>query len=180
MANPVPVDDGAADHLIGLELPDVALESTSGATMRPAGFRGRLVLYVYPRTGGPAIDLPDDWDLIPGARGCTPQACAFRDHQGELMELGVTVWGLSAQPLDEQREFATRMHIPFPLLNDSDLALSRPPLMLPTFTTASMTLYKRITLIVDHGVVEHVFYPVHPPERNAADVISWLEKRALL
>ncbi|HEU4894690.1 MAG TPA: peroxiredoxin [Acidimicrobiia bacterium] len=178
MGNPVPVDDGAADHLLGLEFPDIAFESTSGEVLHPAAARGRLVLYVYPRTGGPAIDLPDDWDLIPGARGCTPQACAFRDHQGDQTELGVSVWGLSAQPVDEQREFAARMHIPFPLLNDANLALSRPPLSLPTFTSAGMTLYKRITLIVNNGTVEHVFYPVHPPERNASDVIAWLGEQA--
>jgi peroxiredoxin len=175
MGSPVPVDDGAADHLIGLEFPDITFESTSGSTMRPAGTQGLLVLYVYPRTGGPAIDLPDDWDLIPGARGCTPQACAFRDHQAELRALRATVWGLSAQPISEQREFAARLHIPFPLLNDSTLSLSRPPLVLPTFTAAGMTLYKRITLIVRDGDIEKVFYPVHPPEANATDVIAWLE-----
>jgi len=178
MPSPIPVDDGAADHLVGLGLPDIALESAQGGQLRLAEASGRLVLYVYPRTGGPTIELPDDWDLIPGARGCTPQACSFRDHEDELTALGATVWGLSAQPIHEQREFAGRMHIPFPLLNDSSLLLARPPLRLPVFTAASMTLYKRITLIVGDGVIEHVFYPVHPPERNAADVISWLEKQA--
>ena len=178
MPSPIPVDDGAADHLVGLGLPDIALESAQGGQLRLAEASGRLVLYVYPRTGGPTIELPDDWDLIPGARGCTPQACSFRDHEDELTALGATVWGLSAQPIHEQREFAGRMHIPFPLLNDSSLLLARPPLRLPVFTVASMTLYKRITLIVSDGLVEHVFYPVHPPERNAADVISWLEKQA--
>ena len=143
--------------------------------MRPTAVSGRLVLYVYPRTGGPTIELPDDWDLIPGARGCTPQACSFRDHEAELTMLGATVWGLSAQPIAEQREFAARMHIPFPLLNDTSLLLSRAPMNLPTFTTGDMTLYKRITLIARDSVVEHAFYPVHPPERNASDVIAWLE-----
>jgi peroxiredoxin len=175
MGSPIPIDDGAADHLIGLELPDLSLESTSGQMLRPAGVSGHLVLYVYPRTGGPSIDLPEDWDLIPGARGCTPQACAFRDHQGELSALRATVWGLSAQPIAEQREFAARMHIPFPLLNDAGLSLSKAPLVLPTFTAAGMTLYKRLTLIVRDGIIQKVFYPVHPPEANAADVIAWLE-----
>lgn len=171
---PVPVDDGAADHLEGLPVPDVALQSTTGGALRLRGAGPRLVLYVYPRTGGAGIDLPNDWDLIPGARGCTPQACAFRDHHAELAGLGATVLGVSAQPIGEQIEFAARMHIPFPLLNDSELRLSEPPFALPTFTAAGMTLYKRITLIADDDVVEHVFYPVFPPDENAEQVIAYL------
>lgn len=170
----IPEDDGAADHLTGTRLPDLSLESISGSVHSLTGVDGRLVLYVYPRTGGPDIDLPDDWDLIPGARGCTPQSCAFRDHRAELTALGATVWGVSAQPIEEQREFADRMHIPFPLLNDSGLTLAEPPLRLPTFTAAGMTLYKRITLVARDGLIEHVFYPVHPPEANASDVMAWL------
>jgi peroxiredoxin len=133
-----------------------------------------LVLYAYPRTGGPDVVLPGDWDLIPGARGCTPQACAFRDHEAELGALDATVWGLSAQPITEQRRFARRMHIPFPLLNDSELTLSRPPLSLPTFTAAGLTLYRRATLIATGGRIVKVFYPVFPPDRNARDVIAYL------
>ncbi|MPZ54814.1 MAG: redoxin family protein [Acidimicrobiia bacterium] len=172
---PIPIDDGACDHLPGVEMPAIELASTMGSPRVLDQVSSRwLVLYVYPRTGGPDIDLPDDWDLIPGARGCTPQSCAFRDHHSELRELDATVWGVSTQPMAEQVEFTERMHIPFPLLNDSALQLTQPPLQLPTFTAAGTTLYKRVTLIAEHGKIAKVFYPVFPPDRNAADVIEYL------
>lgn len=175
---PQPTDDGACDHLAGLELPELELEGSDGVVrpLRSASTQW-LVLYVYPRTGGPAVSLPEDWDLIPGARGCTPQSCAFGDHHAELGALGATVWGLGAQPIQEQREFAQRMHIPFPLLNDSELRLSRPLLRLPTFTAEGVTLYRRVTIIAEHSVIRHVMYPVFPPDRNAADVVEWLRRR---
>lgn len=172
---PEPTDDGAADHLPGLTLPHVDLPSVAGGSETLGDFTTRwLVLYVYPRTGGPGVDLPTDWDLIPGARGCTPQNCAFRDHHAELQSLEATVWGVSAQPLEEQAEFAERMHIPFPLLNDAGLTLSSPPLSLPTFEAHGLTLYRRLTLVADQSGIARVFYPVFPPDRNAADVIAWL------
>ncbi len=172
---PEPVDDGACDHLYGLELPAIELSSTDGTVRWLHGVSSRLlVLYVYPRTGGPGVSLPEDWDLIPGARGCTPQSCAFRDHHAELGALDATVWGLSAQPIEEQREFVERMHIPFPLLNDSALKLTEQPLRLPTFTVEGMTLYKRVTLIAEEARVTRVFYPVFPPDRNASEVIEYL------
>lgn len=172
---PEPVDDGACDHLTGMELPAIELPSTTGASLslRDASTQ-RIVLYIYPRTGGPGVNLPDDWDLIPGARGCTPQACAFRDHHAELQDLGATVWGLSAQPIEEQQEFGERMHIPFPLLNDSALRLAEPPLRIPTFTADGITLYKRVTLIAEEGRITRVFYPVFPPDRNAEEVLGYL------
>ncbi len=174
---PEPVDDGACDHLLGLELPSFRLRSTAGLTYDLGDVDSRwLVVYVYPRTGGPDVDLPPDWDLIPGARGCTPQGCAFRDHHAELEELDATVWGLSSQPITEQREFAARMHIPFPLLNDAGLSLSAPPMSLPTFEAGGLRLYKRVTLIAAHGVIEKVMYPVFPPDQNASDVIEYLRK----
>jgi peroxiredoxin len=160
---------------VGTALPSVEIDTATGDTVTLDRFDTRwLVLYVYPRTGGPAVDLPTDWDLIPGARGCTPQACAFRDHHGELRDLDATVWGLSAQPVAEQAEFSERMHIPFLLLNDRHLRLANPPLRLPTFQAGGLTLYRRLTLIVDHTAISKVFYPVFPPNRNAADVIGWL------
>lgn len=172
---PEPSDDGACDHLPGLQLPDVALSVATGGEQRLRDFPTRwLVLYVYPRTGGPGIELPDDWDLIPGARGCTPQGCAFRDHHAELAAAGATVWGLSAQPIAEQRDFAARMHIPFPLLNDAHRRLAGPPLRLPTFDAGGTALYRRVTLIADGAGIRHVFYPVFPPDRNASDVLAWL------
>jgi peroxiredoxin len=173
---PVPVDDGAADHLPGLELPQLALPSTQGGTLdlrELAAEACTLVLFVYPRTGTPGEPSPAGWNEIPGARGCTPQNIGFRDHRAQLAVLGADVVGLSAQPAAEQAEFAAREHIPFPLLADPGLALAA-ALKLPTFTAGSMTLYKRITLIVRGGVIERVFYPVFPPDRDAANVVAYL------
>lgn len=172
---PIPIDDGAADHLVGLDLPAVVLSDAAGGRRPLTSFTTRwLVIYVYPRTGGPSVSLSDDWDLIPGARGCTPQSCAFRDHHAEMQDLGATVMGLSGQPIEEQTEFAERMHIPFPLLNDRTFELAGPPLRLPTFTANGLILYKRLTLIADAAGIRHVIYPVFPPDQNAADVIEWL------
>jgi peroxiredoxin len=176
---PVPLDDGAADHLTGMALPALVLPSTRGGTLDlAASLRSArtLVLYVYPRTGVPGEPLPDGWDAIPGARGCTPQSCAFRDHAAELAALGAIVVGLSAQSPAEQQEFATREHIPFALLSDPQLQLAQ-ALDLPTFEAGGMQLYKRITLIAEAGTIAKVFYPVFPPDRNAADVVAWLRDR---
>ena len=173
---PVPVDDGAADHLVGLDVPPLVLESSDGP-FDLAGFATRLgVLYVYPATGVPGRPSPDGWDAIPGARGCTPQSCAFRDHAAELAQLGASVAGLSAQSLAAQIEFAEREHMPFPVVSDSTLRLAD-ALDLPTFAFGGRTLYKRLTLILEAGRVEHVFYPVFPPDGNAADVVAWLRSR---
>lgn len=172
---PVPVDDGAADHLPGLELPALTLPSTRGEELNLAELVAEavsLVLFIYPRTGVPGQRLPR-WDEIPGARGCTPQNIAFRDHRAQLAVLGAEIVGLSAQPPHEQREFAAREHIPFPLLSDVELRLGA-ALGLPTFEVAGMTLYKRITLIVREGVIAKAFYPVFPPDRNAHEVAAWL------
>ena len=171
---PVPVDDGAARHLEGLSVPALALPSTAGREIdlaRQAG--GTLVLYLYPRTGRPGEPLPPGWDEIPGARGCTPQSCAFRDHFDDLTALGAGVLGLSAQPLEDQLEFAARVGLPYPLLSDPGLALAG-ALRLPTFEVADMRLYRRLTLIAREGAIVKVFYPVFPPDRNAADVVAWL------
>jgi len=172
---PVPVDDGAADHLEGMALPALPLASTSGADIdlvRAA--QDTLVLYLYPRTGRPGEPLPAGWDDIPGARGCTPQSCAFRDHHAELRALGAGVLGLSAQSLADQVEFAERAGLPYPILSDPELDLAR-AMELPTFQVADMRLYRRLTLIARQGRVAKVFYPVFPPDRNAADVVAWLE-----
>ena len=173
---PVPEDDGAASHLPGASLPSLALPSTAGAEvdLREQS-AGTLVLYVYPRTGKPGEPLPPGWDDIPGARGCTPQACSFRDHHAELEPLGARVLGLSAQSLADQHEFAERVGLPYPLLSDPELELGE-ALGLPTFEVAGMRLYKRITLIARDGEIAKVFYPVFPPDRNAADVLAYLKK----
>ena len=172
---PVPVDDGAAGHLEGMTLPALALPSTSGADIDlAAASAGTLVLYLYPRTGRPGESLPEGWDEIPGARGCTPQSCAFRDHFGELRALGADVLGLSAQSLPDQMEFAQRVGLPYPILSDPELELAG-SLRLPTFEVAGMRLYRRLTLIARGGRVAKVFYPVFPPDRNAADVVAWME-----
>lgn len=175
---PVPEDDGAAEHLTGMTLPELALPSTAGGTTDLVQLaRGRLVAYVYPRTGAPGQPSPAGWDDIPGARGCTPQSCAFRDSLAEFTRLGASVVGISAQEPAEQREFAEREHIPFPLLSDSGLGLVA-ALGLPTFEAAGMTLYRRLTFVAEAGSIVKVFYPVFPPDRNAAEVLSWLDPHA--
>ncbi len=173
---PVPQDDGGARHLAGMKLSDLALPATSGGAVNPARLAGRTVLYIYPRTGVPGADLPPGWDDIPGARGCTPQSCGFRDHFAELKALGVShVFGLSTQDTDYQREAAERLRLPFPILSDAGLKFAR-ALSLPTFSVAGMTLLKRMALIIDDGVIVKVFYPVFPPDKNAAEVVAWLRE----
>ncbi|MFY9839761.1 MAG: peroxiredoxin [Xanthobacteraceae bacterium] len=174
---PVPQDDGAARHLANLALPDVALPATSGSPVTLSKLTGRTVLYIYPRTGVPGIDAPPGWDQIPGARGCTPQSCGFRDHFAELKALGVEhLYGLSTQDTAYQREAAERLHLPFAILSDADLKLTR-AIDLPTFTTSGMTLLKRMALVVDDGVIVKAFYPVFPPDKNATEVIAWLRRQ---
>ena len=175
---PVPQDDGGARHLTGMRAPDLSLAATDGGSVNIARMRGRTVVYVYPRTGQPGVPLPDGWDAIPGARGCTPQSCGFRDHFQELQKLGVRrVYGLSTQDSDYQREAAERLHLPFPLLSDAGLKLQR-ALRLPSFQIHGMTLLKRLVLVIDDGVIVHVFYPVFPPDRSAEEVLAWLQARS--
>jgi peroxiredoxin len=173
---PVPVDDGACDHLPGMSMPALSLESSRGVVELRSLAVEQLVLYVYPRTGRPGVPPLPGWDDIPGARGCTPQSCAFRDHEAELRALGADVAGLSAQPLDDQIEFAERNHIPYPVIADPDLRLGA-ALRLPTFEVEGLTLYKRVTLVFQGAHIAKVFYPVFPPDRNAADVVAWLGGR---
>ena len=169
---PVPEDDGAADHLTGVELPQLELESSQG----PVNVHELDVLYVYPRTGKPGVTSLPGWDETPGARGCTPQSCGFRDAHGELRELGKRVAGLSAQPLDEQLEFADRNEMPFPVIADPGHELGA-ALGLPTFEIEGHVLYKRLALVAEDGRIAKVFYPVFPPDENAADVLAWLRRR---
>jgi peroxiredoxin len=169
---PVPEDDGAADHLPGLTLPKLILESSKG----PVDISAFEVLYVYPRSGKPGEPSLPGWDAIPGARGCTPQSCAFRDHAEELTELGARVAGLSVQPLEDQLEFAQRNHMPYPVVADPGLRL-RDELGLPTFEVAGHTLYRRLALVSEAGRILKVFYPVFPPDQNATDVVAWLRAR---
>jgi peroxiredoxin len=159
----------SVEHLTGAELPDLVLPSSQGAV----NVRDFDVLYVYPQTARPGRPLPSRWDEIPGARGCTPQSCGFRDHHSELAELGARVAGLSAQMLDDQLEFAERNRMPFPVISDEWLDLARDP-GLPTFDVDGLTLYKRLALVVARGRIVKVFYPVPSPERNAQDVLDWL------
>jgi peroxiredoxin len=176
-ALPVPVDDGAADHLPGAAVPAVALPSTPGGELDLAeAARACLVVYVYPRTGTPGRPSPPGWDDIPGARGCTPQSCAFRDARDELAAHGAALVGVSTQTPDEQREFAQRERIPYPLLSDPELQLAG-AMRLPTFEAGELTLYKRLTFVAEAGRIAKVFYPVFPPDRNAADVLAWLDAR---
>lgn len=155
----------------------VSLRATDGDTVDLSVIAGRTIVYAYPRTGRPGIENPEGWDMIPGARGCTPQSCSFRDHFAELRDLGIDhLFGLSTQDPDYQREAAERLHLPFALLSDENLKLAR-AMILPTFEISGMTLLKRFTLVIKSGTVEHVFYPVFPPDRSASDVIAWLSQR---
>jgi peroxiredoxin len=170
----VPEDDGAADHLAGMAVPSLALPATGGEALDLAELAtGRLVAYLYPRTGTPGQPLLDGWNDIPGARGCTPQSCSYRDALAEFKRLGATVVGISAQDAAEQVEFAAREHIPFPLLSDPGLRLAA-ALRLPSFEAAGMTLYRRLTLVAEAGTIVKAFYPVFPPDRDAAEVLGWL------
>lgn len=178
-ALPAPNDDGAADHLRGLSMPSVALPATDGATIDLSALPGRTVVYAYPMTGRPGVALPDGWDMIPGARGCTPQSCAFRDHFQDLRRLGVDqLFGLSTQDTDYQREMAERLHLPFPILSDANLPLAHAA-KLPTFEVEGVTLLRRLTLVIDDGRVTAVFYPVFPPDRAATDLIDWLTRKRI-
>ena len=173
---PVPKDDGAAKHLSGLRPPDIALSATNGDSVNLSRLAGRTVVYVYPRTGRPGQPLPTGWNAIPGARGCTPQSCAFRDHYAELKALGVKqLYGLSTQDLGYQREAAERLHLPFAILSDRDFKLAQ-ALKLPMFEVDGMTLIKRMAWVIDDGVISHVFYPVFPPNKSAEQVIAWIQE----
>ena len=173
---PAPTDDGAADHLPGLRIPSVPLMSTAGEPVDLAALSGKTVVYCYPMTGRPDRKLPQGWDEIPGARGCTPQSCSFRDHHAELRDLGARVFGLSTQDTEYQREAAGRLQLPFELLSDEILAFAK-ALGLPTFEVEGMILLKRLTLIVEDGRIEKVFYPVFPPGNNAEEVLAWLRQQ---
>jgi peroxiredoxin len=176
---PVPADDGAADHLKGVRLPALTLPTTDGGHVNLAGLgTGRTVIYLYPLTGRPGVDLPAGWDAIPGARGCSTEACDFRDHFGLLRDAGArNVYGMSSQSLDYQREVVDRLGLPFPMLSDEGFVLAD-ALNLPTFTAPEHDrLYTRLTLVIRGGVIEHVFYPVFPPNTHAQQVLDWLQGR---
>jgi peroxiredoxin len=176
---PVPRDDGAADHLSGLSAPRVTLPSTSGQRVALDELGpGRSIIYVYPLTGRPGMDLPDGWDQIPGARGCTTEACDFRDHYTDLIHAGASrVFGLSSQDTAYQRELAERLGLSFQMLSDTDLRLAA-ALGLPTFQAGALTLFKRLTLVIRDDAIEHVFYPIFPPNQHAQQVLAWLRSGA--
>ncbi len=172
---PQPQDDNACAHLTGMSLCKVRLPATDGSPVDLPALSGTTVLYIYPMTGRPDRSLPDGWDDIPGARGCTPQSCSFRDHFADLKALGVDhLYGLSTQTTDYQHEAVERMHLPFPLLSDAKLEFAK-AMRLPTFDVDGMVLLKRMTMIVQDAAIRKVFYPVFPPDRNAADVMAWLK-----
>jgi peroxiredoxin len=172
---PIPEDDGAADHLVGQPIPRLSLPSTAGRTIALDDLGpGRAVLYIYPLTGRPDIGLPDGWDNIPGARGCTTEACDFRDHHRDLLDAGATaVLGLSSQDSDYQREVVDRLRLPFEMLSDTGLSLAE-KLNLPTFRAGDLMLYKRLTLVISDGAIEYVFYPIFPPNQHTQQLLAWL------
>jgi peroxiredoxin len=172
---PVPVDDGAANHLVGMTLPNLSLLATNGKQIDVGSFKDFLVIYCYPMTGQPNVALPDGWDQIPGARGCTPQTCSFRDHYQELKALKAEVVGLSVQTTDYQKEMAERLHLPFQVVSDVDFKLQK-SLNLPTFVAAGMTLLKRLTIIAKDGKIVSVHYPIFPSDSDPPWVIDYLEK----
>ena len=172
---PVPEDDGAADHLLNAVVPPIALNATTGETISLDQLPGRTVLFCYPRTGRPDEELPPGWDAIPGARGCTPETCGFRDAHSQFADAGARVIALSTQSTDYQREMAERLGLPFPVLSDEELELTS-ALRLPTFETSGMTLLRRITLVIDDGRITRVFYPVFPPDAHAAEVLDALTR----
>jgi peroxiredoxin len=176
---PAPEDDGAAKHLVGMKLPSLSLQATNGEHVDLSSLQGRSVIYAYPMTGRPDVPLPDGWDMIPGARGCTPQSCAFRDLAHELKVAGADhIFGLSTQSTDYQVEAAERLHLPFPLLSDVELLFTG-ALKLPTITVSDKVLLKRLTMVISNGQIEHLFYPVFPPDQNATNVIDWLTANPL-
>jgi peroxiredoxin len=171
---PIPQDDGATDHLKGMKLPDVALPTTHGNTIDFGKLPGLWVIYCYPMTGQPDVALPDGWDLIPGARGCTPQSCSFRDHYQEIRAMGAEVVGLSVQATEYQKEMAGRLHLPFPVVSDMHYQIQQ-ALNLPTFEVAGMRLFKRVTFIAHQGVIEAVHYPIFPSDSDPAWVLGYLK-----
>jgi len=175
---PVPFDDGACDHLKNRKLPSIRLSTTDDLEVDFSNLDNRVVIYFYPMTGRPGTTLPNGWDEIPGARGCTPQSCSFRDHYLELRELQASVYGLSTQNTEYQKEAVSRLHLPFPLVSDSSLKFIQ-ALNIPTLEVSGMTLSKRVTVIANHGVIEKVFYPVFPPNENADEVIKYLKAKKL-
>ncbi len=173
---PIPIDDGACDHLVGMHLPDLDLHTTNNDQVNFSNLSGYIVIYVYPMTGRPDIELPSGWDQIPGARGCTPQSCSFRDHYQEIKELDSQVFGLSTQSTDYQLEAVNRLHLPFPLVSDENIDFIN-KLSLPTLKVDGMVLSKRITIIAYDGIITKVFYPVFPPNENANQVIGYLNEQ---
>ena len=172
---PIPEDDGAGDRILGKSLPSITLSSTSGEKVNLSDIKSSAVFYCYPMTGQPGVKLPDGWDSIPGARGCTPQSCSFRDHHRELQALNTQVYGISTQETISQKEAVARLHLPFGLLSDADRKLTT-ALQLPIFEVENKQLIKRLTFIAREGKIIKVFYPVFPPDRNADDVVSWLRQ----
>jgi len=170
---PVPVDDGACDHLEGMLLPSLLLETSSGISLNLSDLKGIVVIFFYPMIGSPDSPPMGDWNEIPGARGCTPQTCSYRDSYQQLTDLGAKVFGASAQAIEEQCAAAVRLKLPFQLLNDSAFKLTE-SLKLPAFEYQGVKMIKRLTLVVVDGVIRKVFYPVFPPNENVDHVISWL------
>ncbi len=173
---PAPKLDASLEHLNNFIIPEIKLSSTSGDEIDLSKLIGLTIIYVYPMTGQPNVALPEGWDEIPGARGCTPQSCSFRDNFSELKKLNIkNIFGLSSQTTKYQKEMSERLHLPYPILSDEKLVFAN-ALKLPTFKVDNMSLIKRITLIINNNKIIKYFYPVFPPDQNVNDVIFWLRK----
>jgi peroxiredoxin len=173
---PTPKDDGACNHLTGIKFPQIELICTNERSINPGKQAGYSVIYIYPMTGQPNVSLAEGWDSIPGARGCTPQSCSFRDSHNDLKK-HTTIYGLSSQNTAYQQEAKSRLQLPFELISDSDFLLKK-ALSLPTFIFDGIERYKRLTLIIQNNVIKKIFYPVFPPDKNAENILNWFESQS--
>jgi len=174
----IPIDDGKCDHLFNMTLPQLSLLSTSNNTIDLSKLEGLTVFYFYPRMGRPDIETPAGWGDIPGASGCTPQTCSFKDQHEDFSRLEVDVYGVSTQASSYQKEAVDRLSLPFDILSDEDLNLTE-MLNLPTFEVEGVILTKRVTLICQDSKIIKVFYPVYPPKENAQEVIVYIKNNLL-
>lgn len=172
---PIPLDDGACEHLENMRIPNVSLWSTDNQEINLSNLRGWNLIFCYPMTGRPGVPIPEGWAQIPGAAGCTPQACSYRDNHAELKRNGVGVYGISTQTSEAQKEASIRLGLSYPLLSDANHSFSS-ALKLPLLEVDGLKLIKRVTLVLKDGAIKKCFYPVFPPDKNVVEVTAWLSQ----